>query len=322
MSWVFRHLEGKTIEWDQKRNEAKLTNDESKTVQVYCPDMICRRVKFSEFQNSFPRIVGSSGTGLDLKRMWCTHFQDQNISTSLEQHPQVRLWAKSLDPEQEVLMSSQLVSLITGLSDLIIMAKNYKDLKKDLRLSIDERWNQWALNNLEYFSKDNLYEEYLQLKVKPLRNLTEMRLNLFSLDFDVTMGELDQVFPKVDKIGLSLQLKLSKSWLRWLKREWLVVNQKPSPQLREDFVKDVAKFLKIQLDQMQKYFPTPLFGEGLEELLARELIGQVEVYQGPFFNQSDDKVLSVPVRFHYGMFALSYMRYKALLKSKSQALDL
>lgn len=322
MSWVFRHLEGKRISWSKETNEARIVEDPATSVQVLCPDMICRRVDLAEFKKNFPKIVGSSGTGLDLKRMWCQHLRDQSINTSDSQHPLVREWGKKINPEDENLMSAQLLSLMTGLSDMVVMAKTFNELTQDLRSPIDERWSTWANTNLKNFSRDTLYEEPMEIKVRPLREELELSQRNFRVDFTVTMGELDKIFKNSDKISQTIQLKLSHNWLRWLRRKWYEVNSKASPELRDEFITQTAQMLKVQIDAKKKYFPTPLFGDGLEELIALELINQVERYEGGLFNGLEEKMVQVPVRFHYGLFALSYMRYKAQIKARSQTLDL
>lgn len=219
-------------------------------------------------------------------------------------------------------MAGQMLSLFTGLSDMVVMAKTFNELTTDLRSPIDERWSSWANTNLKNFSRDTLYEEAMEIKVRPLREELELSQRNFRVDFAVTMGELDRVFKNSDKVSQTIPLKLSQNWLRWLRRQWFEVNSKASPELREEFITQTAKFIKIQIDAKKKYFPTPLFGDGLEELIALELISQVERYEGGIFTGLDEKMLTIPVRFHYGLFALSYMRYKAQIKARSHTLDL
>ncbi len=322
MSWVFRHLEGKTINWNKLTNEARVMEDELSSVQVLCPDLICRRVDNAEFKKNFPKIVGSSGTGLDLKRLWCQHLRDQTINTSDTQHPLIREWGKKINPEDENLMAAQLLSLFTGLSDMVVMAKNFNELTQDIRSPIDERWSKWASTNLKNFSRDTLYEEPMEIKIRPLREQIDVDQRKFRVDFAVTMGELDKIFKNSDKVSQTIQLKLSQNWLRWLRRQWFQVSAQASPELRDEFITQTAQFIKIQIDQKKKYFPTPLFGDGIEELIALELISQVERQEGGIFSKMDEKMLTIPVRFHYGLFALSYMRYKAQIKARSHTLDL
>jgi hypothetical protein len=322
MSWVFRHLEAKQIKWNEETNEASISSDPKSTIQVLCTDLICRRVSNADFYRLFPRSIGATDIGVDLKRMWCQHFRDQTIKASSEQHPKIREWAKSIDPEEEHMMTSHMLSLITGVSDLILISKNYQDLNKDLRSGIDERWSVWAGTALSRFSRDMLFEESLEISVVPLRDLTEIRQNRFAIDFNITMGELDKILHQKDKLGLTMSLNLSKNWLYWVKREWSVVLKKSDPVLRDEFISQIAAQLKVQIDKKKKYFKTPLFGDGLEELVANELIEQIFLYEGRMFSSLEDKMMKIPIRFHYGMFALSYMRYKAELKVKGQALDL
>ena len=321
MSWLYRHLENQSLSWDEKSNEVKLV-DGVGAVQVSCQDYLCRQVPNHEFNKKFPRTVGSTGLKQDLQRLWCHHFRYQDLSGTKDQHPLVREWIKKIDPEHERQMASQLVSLVTNVSDLLVTNKTYVELKEDLRAGIDERWDQWAQKSLAVFSKDMLYEESLEIKVRPRRDPALIKDRLFAIEMSVTLGELDRVIENDDKLGLTMNLKLSRSWLRWLRVQWSVLNKRPDPEAREAFIDEIAMRLKPQVDGKQKYFPTPLFGEGLEQILAGELIEQVLLYQGPLFDSYEDKMLEVPVRLQYGMFALSYMRYKAVIKGKHKTLDL
>jgi hypothetical protein len=321
MSWLFRHLENQVLVWEEKTSEVKLKEGIG-AVQVTCQDYLCRQVSNQEFIKRFPRTVGSTGLKEDLQRLWCHHFRYQDLSATKDQHPMVREWIKKIDPEHERQMSSQLISLFTGIADLLVTNKSYGELKDDLRAGIEERWDQWAKNSLTIFSKDILYEESLEIKVRPRRDPALIKDRLFAIDMSVTLGELDRVIESDDKLGLTINLKLSRSWLRWLRVQWSVLNKRPDPEAREAFIDEVAMRLKPQVDKKQKYFPTPLFGEGLEQILAGELIEQVLLYQGKLFDSYDDKMIQVPVRLHYGMFALSYMRYKAVIKGKHKTLDL
>ncbi len=205
---------------------------------------------------------------------------------------------------------------------MVVMAKNFNELTQDIRSPIDERWSKWASTNLKNFSRDTLYEEPMEIKIRPLREQIDVDQRKFRVDFAVTMGELDKIFKNSDKVSQTIQLKLSQNWLRWLRRQWFQVSAQASPELRDEFITQTAQFIKIQIDQKKKYFPTPLFGDGIEELIALELISQVERQEGGIFSKMDEKMLTIPVRFHYGLFALSYMRYKAQIKARSHTLDL
>ena len=321
MATVLRHLDNKSLVWNSEKREAVLKEGEG-AVQVNCQDLLCRRVDNTTFKKNFPRLVGSSGIAQDLKRLWCHHFRFQDFHTGEKQHPQVRAWLKKIDPEHERMMTGQMVALLTGVPDILLAVKDYKELNEDLRASVDERWDQWAKTALTGFSRDLLYEESLEIKVRPRRDPILLRDQLFAVDMTVTMGELDRLLQNGDKLRLDTSFKLSRNWLRWVRTQWTVVNQKADPEAREDFIDQVAASLKPQVESKQKFFPTPLFGQGLEQVLALELIEQLLRYQGGLFDTFEEKMVDVPVRFHYGMFALSYMRYKAQIKARHKTLDL
>ncbi len=321
MVTVLRHLDNKTLDWDQEQQQVRLVEGQG-AIQVTCQNLVCRKVSSTEFVRTFPRLIGSSGVKQDLYRMWCQRFRNQEPIEGERQHPQVRKWLKQMEISHHRQMAGQMVALLTGIPDLMGFVKSYGDLKKDLRAGIDERWDQWARTALTGFSKDIMYEESLEIKIRPRRDTLALRQNLFALDLSVTMGELDGIMETSDKIRLDLDLKLSRSWLRWLKTRWNTVNLQADPVALEAFMDEVASYLKPQIDSKAKYFPTPLFKTGLEHVLAQELVEQVLIYQGPLFDSYEDKMLNVPLRFHYGMFALSYMRYKADIKARHKTLDL
>ncbi len=321
MVTVLRHLDNKTLAWDAEFQQTNLYEGKG-AVQVTCQNLICRKVDHAEFLKTFPRVIGSSGVKQDLYRLWCHHFREQEVVEGDRQHPQVREWLKKMEISHHRQMAGQMVALLTGVPDLMVFTDNYPALKKDLRASIDERWDTWAKKSLQGFSKDLLYEESLEIKVRPRRDVLLIRQNLFAVDLSVTMGELDRLLQTGDKLRLDVNLKLSRNWLRWLRVQSNVVNQKADPAAVEEFMDQVALFLKPQLAGKAKYFPTPLFRDGLEHVLAQELVEQVLRYEGDFFETYQDKMLTVPLRFHYGMFALSYMRYKAQIKARQKTLDL
>lgn len=321
MVTVLRHLDNKTLAWDAQSQQTNIYEGQG-AIQVTCQNLICRKVAPGEFQKTFPRVIGSSGIKQDLYRLWCHHFRDLEILEGDRQHPQVREWLKRMEVSHHRQMAGQMVALFTGVPDLMAFVGQYEALKKDLRASIDERWDEWAKKSLAGFSKNLFYEESLEIKVRPRRDPTLIRQNLFAVDLSVTMGELDRLLQTSDKLRLDVELKLSRNWLRWLRSQSSQVNQKADPAAVEQFMDQVAQYLKPQLAGKAKYFPTPLFKEGLEHVLAEELVEQVQRYEGDLFKSYKETMLKVPVRFHYGMFALSYMRYKAEIKARHKTLDL
>ncbi len=314
MAVVFRHLEGQQLVF-RAASGAVEREQSGASVQVLCQDLICRRVPNETFQRGFPRYLGSSGLPQDLRRHWCGHFRYQDYLTGEGQHPQVRAWLKQQNPEDERKDVAQMLALFTGVPDLVIAQAKYAGLAQDLRLPMQERWDRWAQQGLGVFSRDLLYEEPLEVRVRPRRDPLVLRQELFGFDLDVTLGELDQVFGGNDKISAQLRLKLPRNWLRWVREEWLRTGDRES---QERFTAEVAQRLRPMLDAKRALFPGPMLRGGVEHLLARELVEQLYSYQGPYFDQFKEEMLEVPVRFHYGVFALSYVRHKTVLEGGKQ----
>ncbi|MFN9109750.1 MAG: hypothetical protein ACK5XN_06745, partial [Bacteroidota bacterium] len=168
MATVFRHLDNRSLEWSEDKKQMISKKSET-AVQVLCEDQLCRRVDRGVFLSKFPRLIGSSGINQDIKRMWCSHFRYQDLQGGANQHPQVKAWIKKMDPEHEKQMIGQMLALMTGVPDLVLTSKSYKELAEDLRSSVDERWDEWATMALKGFSRDLLFEESLEIKVRPRR---------------------------------------------------------------------------------------------------------------------------------------------------------
>jgi hypothetical protein len=320
MATVIRNMSDVGLVWDGMSKQVERVK--GRGVQVVCVGLICRRVDAKEFNKAFPRSAGSTNVSTDLQRLWCGHFREQQIVTGERQHPQVRQWMKNFEEIHERQMAGQMVALMTGVPDLMVGIKQYSELQTDLRAGIDERWDNWAKLALTGFSRDMLFEESLEVKVAPRRDRVDIRQNLFAVDFNVTMGELDKLIEVNDKLRLTLELKFTKSWLRWVRAQWAQVNATADSEAMVDFYLKVAEYIQPQIAEKQKYFPTRLIRGGLEYAVARELLEQILIYQGPFLEDMSTQMVSVPVRLRYGMFALSYMRYKAQLEARNIALDL
>lgn len=321
MSMVHQHLRGQMMNYDARQHRSSLVSS-TQSVQVLCENMLCRQVPSEVFQQKFPRMLGSTGIGQDLARQWCHHFRYQAYQASDSQHPTIREWIKRIEPEDERRLVGQMIALLTGVTDLAVGVKHESELAVNLRLPLEARWDQWANHALAGFSKNLLFEEPLEIRVAPSLPVAKGG-SPFGVDLSVTMGELDRLVSEDDKLRLEFSFELPRSWLRWVRQGWDRADHLMSPQERENFLNKVASQLRPYVESKKKYFPTPLYGEGLEQILAGELVGQLERYAGQDLNQlGDHTMVNFPVRFHYGVFALSYMRYKAELVSKNKVLDL
>lgn len=309
MAFVFKNMLGFQDQLSEKEQKVVLASEPESTVQVVCTDLICRKESLVSFKEKFPVSVGSTGISTDLSKLYCHHFRFQDDPQT--NVPEVKAWIKSRELEEPIFETSQFISLMTGVPDFFFGVETYQDIPLLLRSSVDERWNHWAREVLSSFSKDMLYEEALKIKVEPRTDRVALATKGFMIDLSVTMGEMDRLMKDQDKLDLTFDLKLSKNYLRSLKTKWHTLAQEVDIEGQNKFKEEVGRYLNIQLRDKSKYFTQQMWNEDFSHLVAEELINQTMIYQGPLFNSFEEEVLKVPVKFSYGLFALSYLRYKA-----------
>lgn len=308
MAFVFKNMLGLQDQIDE--TEFKVITKASKsTVQVACNDLICRKETPVNFTAQFPLSVGSTGIVTDLPKLYCHHFrfQDQPQKTI----PEVKEWIKSYELEDPVFETSQFISLMTGVPDLLNAAESYLDIPLLARSSIDERWNKWATTVLNSFSRDLLYEESLKVKVEPQEDMAQLSSEGFMVDLMVTLGEMDRLLENNDKIKMSFDLKLTKNFFRQIRSKSVVLDNEIDIEGKKEFRNEIARYIDIQLKEKEKLLTQKMWNEDFSKLIADELIRQARLYKGPLFNSYQDQVLRVPIKFSYGLFALSYLRYRA-----------
>lgn len=279
-------------------------------VKVSCVDQICRPMNAAEFEKNFPLSRGSTGVKTDFSKLYCHHFrfQDQGKNKSI---PEVSQWIKGAELEDPILETSQFISLLTGVPDLFFGVTKFNDIPVIVKSSIDERWNKWAKEVLGSFSKDLLFEESLKVKALPRRSVASLALDGFQMHFSVTLGEMDRLMDKADKLETSFDLKLSKNYLRGLRTKWDYLTREVDEQGQKEFKEEIARYVELHLKPKEKLFNQKMWNSTFSKLIAEELLAQSLAYRGPLFNSLKEEMLTVPVKFSYGLFALSYLRYRA-----------
>lgn len=309
MSFVFKNMSGVRDHFDQTEEKIVLKHDEKNTVQVGCRDLICRKMDLPNFKKLAPQSIGSTGLETDLSKLYCHHFRYLNANTRTV--PEVSKWIKAQELEDPIFETSQFISIMTGVPDLINGMENYVDIPVLVKSSIDTRWTKWANDTLNFFSKDLLYEESMKIKVEPNRDIASLAMKGFKLDLSVTVGEIDRILSMNDKISMSFDLKLTKNYMREVRTKWITLQNDVNLEGQAAFKAEMGRYIDIQLKEKQKLFTQKMWTEDFSRLIATELISQVLVYQGSLFDNYKDEVLTIPVKFNYGFFALSYIRYRA-----------
>lgn len=200
---------------------------------------------------------------------------------------------------------------MTRVPDFLIGAENYNEIPLIAKSSIDERWNRWARQVLGSFSRELFYEESLVVRTVPVRDPIIIQTKGFQLNFSVTLGELDRLLKNNDKLQLRFDLKLSKNYLRQLRTKWKLLELDVDLEGKKDFRDEVAHYLELQLREKQKLFTQKVWNEDFGRILADELVQQTLRYRGELFDSYKEEMLTVPVHFSYGLFALHYLRHRA-----------
>lgn len=308
MSYVFKHLMGiKDHYFADKAYVGGQPNTDA--VQVLCEDLICRKVPQSEFSQKWPKTVGSSGLFMDASKLWCFDFRLQDYSSKTL--PQVKNWIKEQEIEDPIFQTNFFISLVTGIPDAVFSVSDYNELATLAKSSLDERWNSWAKSTLGTFSRDMLFEESLIIKPVAVRDAFKLKQQGLSVDFSVTLGEMDRIMKDRDKLETSFQLRLSKNYLRMTRSKWKSLNDDLDTEGLAKFKTELVRNLNIQLKEKESLFKQKMWNENFAELIAEELLAQLNLYSSPVFDSYRDEMISIPVRFSYGLFALSYLRYRA-----------
>lgn len=308
MAFVIKNMLGLQDKVDDKLQKV-LTVASNDTVQVGCTELICRKDTLASFKNKFPLSAGSTGIETDLPKLYCHHFRYQNAPQKTT--PEVKAWIKAEELEDPIFNTSQFISLMTGVPDFFSGVESYVDIPLLVRSSVDDRWNQWAKNVLNSFSRDLLYEESFKVKVEPRRDLASLGTQGFQIDFSITLGEMDRILKDNDKLGLTFDLKLSKNYIRSLRTKWSVLEKAADFEGQKAFKEEIARYINLQIRTKEKLFTQKLWNDDFSKLIGEELLEQALTYRGNMFESYQDQVLRVPVKFSYGLFAIAYLRYRA-----------
>lgn len=315
ISYVMNNLVKKKLNLDVKTEELFLTKTKE-GVQVACENLICRKRSPNEFEKLFPRMNGSDQLRDDLNQLYCNNFSNIRTIKSLLA-PQQKEWLKGTNRNKQKIEAMNLVSLITGVPELLITAKVYPDIAKFLKMNIKNRWDLWAKKKSNQFNMEQMYEESLDVSLISQQSTNAVELGNYNVKFNVELGEIDKVLNGYDKIDSTFYLKFPISQIESLKEKipfYYNSNRfKKLQNLENVFVKNIA----VQLEKKKKYFKVPLWNNRMATLLAKELMGQFLKNNRKFSHNLSKKVVKIPVTFSFGVFALQYIREKFIFRYKN-----
>jgi hypothetical protein len=308
MSYISNSITSKKISIESKTKQLFL--EESKdTVKVACENMICRNRNEVEFTKLFPRMIGSTDLQEDIKFLYCEHFENARTRYSLLGKPQKK-WINGQSYEEPFLEVNNFFSLLTQFPDLLVMSKKFDDVYAGLRLNIKNRWDRWSSKKISQFDRDLQYEEPLEIKLITKTESSAAETGRFNILFHVNMGEIDKMVIAHDKISLKFDLVFSNKFLNNIRSKLITFHNLGKVNEEKFEIYKLEQNITHQVEKASKYINIPLKGKKMAKILAKEIIGQINFYNGSMLKKLEYKSIKIPVEFQYGLFALRYLREK------------
>lgn len=320
MSYVFRSMSGLDLTLNEAKNEIERKRVESKE-RVVCRNLICRRAKSDkEFQESFPRSIGSSSLLNDLERLYCQDLRDVDY-TRRDQVPQIKEIMDRRTLDEEALMKGSLVSLWSGVPDLMVYEDKFTGIQNIVDHAYRREVSRWADEQIASGLSDLTYEEPIAYEVENRDLFWKPGDNTLKVVVDVNLGEFDRMNESIGKLSIDIPLNIQESFLSWLQYEWKG-SVGLGDKVRENFVKRLATELEQEMKLGSEVLKLQLWPPQIIKLLADELITQIGLMRtNPFKRDSKVKV-AIPIRLNFGLFALKALRDKFLIEKSIHEGDL
>jgi hypothetical protein len=310
MAFMNRLIEGTTLDYNSEKKVFTYAKTEG-TVKVLCRDLICRPAPDNEFRREFPRAIGSPEIKIDLNRIYCSKFRDLDYVIK-EQEDHIKKWINQQSLEDEKFLQMQMIALLTKIPDFMMGVSSYKDFIQVAKYGVDETWTNWAMNSNQEFTHDLYFEESLKISVADRKFYYFFLEPKFKVQIDLSVGEFDKTTVINDKIGFVYDLKMNKSYARWIRSEY---QNAVTKEASDEAIEQMVSHLTPKISHMSHQLKIAPWNEGLTRLVAIELLEQFRLYQGNYFAELSSTDVSIPLDFRYGVFALKYMNYRAKTKS-------
>ncbi|TDJ07673.1 MAG: hypothetical protein E2O68_03230 [Deltaproteobacteria bacterium] len=317
MSFVTRQLTNKRFSWDPVNNEIGLKK-ENRTVQVLCRGLICRKVNWEVFKNDLPRSLGSRGIEADIKRLYCEEFKGADYVEN-GQEPKILKMIRGSTTADKTLLTAQFLALLTGIPDMFVRATKFNEAKEFLKYSFAASWDDWAKEFIKESGTDLYFEEPLTVELVTRDLYYHEFKPFFSVEFDVNQGEFDRTAEMLGKIDVSFTIKLGKNYLSWARDEWRSLSQYVDQERKNKILFKFVKVIEDQVNDGRAKFLIPPWGGKLENIVAKELLNQLALYDGKFFKFPSNELITIPIKFNYAPFALKYIYFKFLLRQNLKA---
>jgi len=311
MAFFGRQMSSKTIGWKEVDNTVFLKEDKQ-TAQVWCDNLICRKVSRENFISKFFYSVGGTNIHDDIKRLYCEDFRNSDYKPR-ESDPRLAKMMNSMTFDEENLINSQFIALITGVPDFFVRAETFKDGTDLFRSSIDYTWTNWAKSMSDNFTRDLFFEEPLTLEQVDTDQYYNTRDGKLKIAFDVNLGEFDRINQRAGKVKVQFNIFVQNSFLNFYRNSIKDLTFKDAEEklrLKKRFKMQMTKDITSARD---KFIIPPWRGD-LEELIANEITSQIIEAPEKFLDLSTPGLRPIEVEINYGLFALKYINHQLNVK--------
>lgn len=307
MSFFARQMSNKSIGWKDIDNSLFLKEDKQ-TAQVWCENLICRKVSSETFINKFYFSVGGTNVHDDIKRLYCEDFRNVDFKPK-DSDPKMAKMMNSMSFDEENFINSQFIALITGVPDFFIRAEKFNQGADIFRSGIDYTWNKWAKSMSENFTRDLFFEEPLTLEQVDTNQYYDFRSGQLKIAFDVNLGEFDRINQMAGKVKVKFNIFVQNSFLSFYRDSMKSLTFKDVDEKLRLKKRMKMQFTKDIVSAREKFIIPPWRGD-LEELVANEITSQIIDTPEKFLDFSKPGMRAIEVEINYGLFALKYINHQ------------
>ncbi|MFA6238653.1 MAG: hypothetical protein WC635_15065 [Bacteriovorax sp.] len=316
MSFFFRQLDNKTIDWKERDNTVFLMNDFN-TVQVWCENLICRKTDRENFYNKVYYSVGGTSLSEDMRRLYCEEFRTVDYKPH-ENDERLSKIMNTITFDEENFINSQFIALLTGVPDFLLRADKFKKGEDVLRSSIDYTWTKWAKAQSDTLNKELYFEEPMTLELVDRDLYFNTSKPKLHIAFDINLGEFDRISQRTGKVRVSFKLNIQRSFLIYY-RDSLRNLDPEDAEGRERLLNRFKLQMTGDLALAREKFIIPPWRGDLESLIANELTGQLLSISEKNFKMESSGFEPINVELNYGLFALKYINHqKTVLNSRAK----
>jgi hypothetical protein len=254
-------------------------------------------------------MIGSTELSEDIKFLYCEHFENVRPKYSLLEKPQ-KEWINKQSYEEPKLEVGNFFSLITQLPDFLVMSERFSDVYTGLKLNVKNRWDSWSIKKISAFDGDLHYEEPLEIKLISQAKSSAAETGRFNILFNITLGEIDKMVTAHDKIDMMFNLKFSNKYLNNIRNKLITFHNREKLKEERFEIYKLEQNIIHQIKKISSHVNIPIAGKEMATILADELVGQINFYNGTKLKKLKFNIIEIPVKFQFGLFALRYFREK------------